>query len=94
MFVTTKRLFPGPIRYSTPQCKPLLSLGDTCRPASASTINMTAAYPDGTQVLLTDVHYIMCPCADGLFCDRGVCKESAKKHGSNLLVDDKENLED
>ncbi|XP_031842949.1 astakine [Nomia melanderi] len=84
----------GPIRYSTPQCKPLLSVGSTCRPGSASTINMTASYPDGTEVLLTDVHYIMCPCDNSLFCDRGVCKESTHQHGSNVLVDGKQTLED
>ncbi|XP_078033023.1 astakine isoform X2 [Augochlora pura] len=84
----------GANRYSTPQCKPMQALGEMCRPGSASTINMTASYPDGAQVLLTNVHFILCPCADGLFCDRGVCKEAAEKRDSNLLIDENRNRED
>ncbi|XP_076301406.1 astakine [Lasioglossum baleicum] len=84
----------GAIRYSTPQCRPMQAAGETCRPSSASTINMTASYPDGAQVLLTDVHYILCPCADGLFCDQGTCSESAGKHDSNVLIGENRSKED
>lgn len=84
----------GAVRYSIPQCRPMQAVGETCRPSSASTINMTAAYPDGAQVLLTDVHYILCPCDDGLFCNQGTCSESAGKHDSNVLIDENPSKED
>lgn len=79
----------GPIRYSIPQCKPLQDVGQVCRPGSVTPINMTVSYPDGAQVLLTDVHYILCPCADGLTCNakEGMCKESDAKHDTNRLID-------
>ncbi|XP_043517845.1 astakine-like isoform X2 [Frieseomelitta varia] len=77
----------GPIRYSIPQCRPMQEEGDTCRPASASTINMTVGYPDGSELTLNNVHYILCPCADELSCDvkEGVCREISKKRDTNRL---------
>ncbi|XP_076166195.1 astakine [Ptiloglossa arizonensis] len=84
----------GPIRYSIPQCKPMQEEGEVCRPGSASTINMTATYPDGVQVLLTDVHYIMCPCADGLSCNGGVCKHTGEKRDTNHLSDESSKRDD
>ncbi|CAL7938481.1 unnamed protein product [Xylocopa violacea] len=65
----------GPYRYSYPQCLPMKIKGEICRPGSASTQNMTLEYPNGLVLKLTDVHYILCPCADGLSCDikEGVC---------------------
>ena len=61
--------------------------GDICRPASASTINMTVGYPDGSELTLNNVHYILCPCTDGLSCDvkEGVCREIGKKRDTNRL---------
>ncbi|XP_076758719.1 astakine [Xylocopa sonorina] len=66
----------GPYRYSYPQCLPRITKGEICRPSSSSTQNMTLEYPNGLVLKLTDVHYILCPCADGLSCDlkEGVCK--------------------
>nr|XP_033322205.1 astakine-like [Megalopta genalis] len=84
----------GANRYSTPQCRPMHAVGEVCRPGIPSTINMTASYPDGVQVQLTNVHYILCPCADGLFCNLGVCEETAEKRDSNLLIDEHRNQED
>ncbi|XP_076663147.1 astakine [Andrena cerasifolii] len=78
----------GPMRYSIPQCKPMQEEGNICRPGSVSTLNMTATYPDGAEVLLTDVHYILCPCVDGLACDtkEGVCKNAGEKRDANRLL--------
>lgn len=61
--------------------------GDICRPASASTIDMTVGYPDGSELTLKNVHYILCPCADGLSCDikDGVCRKIGRKHNTNRL---------
>lgn len=67
----------GPLRYSIPQCKSMQKKGEICRPGNVSTLNVTVGYPDGTELKLEDVHYIFCPCVDGLLCDakEGVCKE-------------------
>ncbi|KZC05910.1 Astakine [Dufourea novaeangliae] len=84
----------GPIRYSIPQCRPMQAEGEICRPASEFPINMTAAYPDGAQVLLTDVHYILCPCANGLSCDKGVCKDTGEKRDLNRLIGENNHQDD
>ncbi|XP_076240369.1 astakine [Calliopsis andreniformis] len=79
----------GAMRYSIPQCQPLQKEGNPCRPGSAITINMTAMYPDGAEVLLTNVHSILCPCADGLTCDPNeiMCKNAKGKSDANRLFD-------
>lgn len=68
----------SPIRYSVPQCKPMQAEGESCRPVADPTMNVTVTYPNGNQVDLTKINYVICPCANGLFCDRksGVCKSS------------------
>ncbi|XP_026674175.1 astakine-like [Ceratina calcarata] len=65
----------GGVRYSVPQCVPLLGKGDTCRPGSNITISGDLAYPDGSTLAVEEVHYILCPCGDKLVCDseKGVC---------------------
>nr|XP_034179903.1 uncharacterized protein LOC117604180 isoform X1 [Osmia lignaria] len=77
----------GPIRYSIPECRAMQKEGEICRPGSASAINMTVGYPDGALVTLTDVHYILCPCANGLSCDakEGVCKDTGVERDTNRL---------
>ncbi|XP_034940358.1 astakine-like [Chelonus insularis] len=60
----------GPIRYSVPQCKKLLERDEFCRPMSTPLFNVTLGYPDGSQIHLKKVHYIFCPCAQGLTCNR------------------------
>ncbi|XP_054001716.1 astakine-like [Hylaeus anthracinus] len=76
----------GPIRYSVPQCSPMKEEGEECRPGSANPVNMTVSYPDLETVELTDVHYIFCPCAHGLSCDRGICKRTGEEHDRNHLI--------
>lgn len=49
---------------------------EVCKPTD-NILNTTLSYPDGSQVEIWNVYYIMCPCAGGLFCDRrsnGKCK--------------------
>ncbi|XP_033215586.1 astakine-like [Belonocnema kinseyi] len=70
-----------PDKYSAPRCNPLREDGEMCRP-KASTFNTTLHYPDGASVELTNVHYIICPCADDLTCDisDGVCRDKNRKN--------------
>ncbi|XP_063221234.1 astakine-like [Bacillus rossius redtenbacheri] len=75
-----------PDRYSYPSCQLLGQGGDTCRP-SARPFNTSLAYPDGLVVSAQDVHYIMCACAPGLVCRRGVCSEHLAPTRSNSLED-------
>ena len=71
-----------PDKYSAPRCNPVKQEGENCRPASSSTFNTTLYYPDGAQVELTNVHYIMCPCSNGLTCDTsdGICRDQSQKN--------------
>ncbi|XP_043467165.1 astakine-like isoform X2 [Leptopilina heterotoma] len=65
-----------PTRYSIPTCSPMIKEGLVCKP-SINIINTTLSYPNGNQLTIWNVHYIMCPCEDGLVCDRragGICK--------------------
>ena len=79
------------MRFSTPYCQPLKQIGDDCRPASSTPVNMTLSYPHGLKINLINAHQvfrenigemcfiinvffcllfqIMCPCAEGLFCN-------------------------
>ncbi|XP_015184135.1 PREDICTED: astakine-like [Polistes dominula] len=61
-------------RYTIPQCSPLLEEAATCRPNN-ELLNMTLHYPNDTQLKISDVYHILCPCNEGLICDRkeGVC---------------------
>nr|XP_003708605.1 PREDICTED: astakine-like [Megachile rotundata]XP_012153357.1 PREDICTED: astakine-like [Megachile rotundata] len=80
----------GPLRYSIPQCKVMQAEGEICRPGSTSPTNMTLGYPDGALVTLTNVHYILCPCANGLTCDtkEGICKDTGEGHDTNRLFEE------
>ncbi|KAL0108021.1 hypothetical protein PUN28_014943 [Cardiocondyla obscurior] len=64
----------GPSRYAVPTCMPFQQKGEQCR-VNADTITTKLTYPDDSEKTVNDVHYILCPCADGLSCDpkRGVC---------------------
>lgn len=75
----------GGIRYSVPQCLPLLGEGDTCRPGSNITISGELTYPDGSTLTVKEAHYILCPCGDKLVCDteKGVCKATGEKRDTN-----------
>lgn len=62
-----------PDRYSIPGCRRLENEKNNCIP-TASTLNTTLFYPDGTQLELFDVHRILCPCGENLRCDNdGIC---------------------
>ncbi|XP_050544137.1 astakine-like [Daktulosphaira vitifoliae] len=56
----------GMNRYSVPTCKPLASVGDTCR-QSEEPHNITVSYPDGSSADIS-AHFVICPCAVGLEC--------------------------
>ncbi|XP_018338557.1 PREDICTED: astakine-like [Trachymyrmex septentrionalis] len=72
-FITTGSL--GPTRYTKPTCMPFQQKGEQCR-VNAETITTNLTYPDTSEIAVKDIHYILCPCADGLFCNpkRGICK--------------------
>ncbi|KYN41891.1 hypothetical protein ALC56_03712 [Trachymyrmex septentrionalis] len=54
---------------------PFQQKGEQCR-VNAETITTNLTYPDTSEIAVKDIHYILCPCADGLFCNpkRGICK--------------------
>ncbi|XP_015602971.1 astakine [Cephus cinctus] len=78
----------GEVRFSIPQCQPLQEEGDVCRPSGHATLNTTLVYPDGTQVELTDVHIMLCPCSYGMTCDDGICRDPSQKRGFNHLMEE------
>jgi len=47
---------------------------EQCR-VNAETITTNLSYPDNSQLEVKGVHFILCPCADGLSCnpERGIC---------------------
>ncbi|KAM0736420.1 Astakine [Formica fusca] len=63
----------GPSRYSVPYCMPFQQKGEQCR-VNADTITANYTYPNDMQLELKDVHFILCSCANGLFCKRGICE--------------------
>ncbi|EGI67870.1 Astakine [Acromyrmex echinatior] len=63
----------GPMRYSIPTCMPFQQKDEQCR-VNAETITTILTYPDTSQIEVKDIHYILCPCADGLSCKHGICK--------------------
>ncbi|XP_070164856.1 astakine [Polyergus mexicanus] len=63
----------GPSRYSVPYCMPFQQKNEQCR-VNADTITANYTYPNDMQLELKDVHFILCSCANGLFCKRGICK--------------------
>ncbi|CAG7709969.1 unnamed protein product [Allacma fusca] len=63
----------GMDRYSIPVCSPLGKLGDDCRPGSKPE-NLSLSYPNHTTIHTTDTYTVLCPCGDGLYCDRNVGK--------------------
>ncbi|XP_026288493.1 astakine-like isoform X2 [Frankliniella occidentalis] len=77
-------------RFSLPRCAPVSDVGDPCRPGApygaVQPINTTVVYPDGTVVNLPAVYLHMCPCANGLSCDRpdAVCV-APTEHELNAL---------
>lgn len=48
--------------------------GEVCRPTNEP-FNVTLGYPDGSLLKIEDVHFIFCPCTNGLSCEKGICKE-------------------
>lgn len=76
----------GPNKFSIPHCKPMQEESEVCRP-SGQTLNSTLVYPDGSQVQLTEVHFILCPCIHGLSCDieDGLCRDASQKRDFNHL---------
>lgn len=83
-------------RYSIPMCQKKLQLHEDCRPASDESINSTVTYLDGQVVSLYNVHMLMCPCADGLTCDRktGKCTDFDGAPSFNYLYDQQQILPD
>lgn len=66
-----------PMRYSMPACNKIVQEDQICRP-QIDIINTTLQYPNQKTLKIWNVHYIMCPCDKGLFCDRsagGRCKQ-------------------
>ncbi|XP_011861926.1 PREDICTED: astakine-like [Vollenhovia emeryi] len=65
----------GASRYVIPTCMPFQQIGETCR-VNAATITTNLSYPDNSQLEVTAVHFILCPCAAGLSCDskHGTCE--------------------
>lgn len=79
-------------RYSLPQCEKKLQLHETCRPASDEPFNTTVTYPDGEVVSLTNMHMLVCPCANGLVCDprSGRCEDFDAMVAINELLEENE----
>nr|XP_046481483.1 astakine-like [Neodiprion pinetum]XP_046481484.1 astakine-like [Neodiprion pinetum] len=77
----------GKQKFSIPQCKLMRDIGDVCRPDGSITLNTTLMYPDGSQIELTEVHDMFCPCGYGLSCDRrdAVCRDPSQERGFNHL---------
>ncbi|KYN16810.1 Astakine [Trachymyrmex cornetzi] len=65
----------GPMRYTRPTCMPFQQKGEQCR-VNADTITANLTYPDNSQIEVKDIHFILCPCANGLSCNSklGICK--------------------
>ncbi|CAK9795021.1 unnamed protein product [Anthophora plagiata] len=86
----------GAVRYSIPQCKPMQEEGNVCRPGDPVTLNVTLGYPDNTEITIKGVHFLFCPCADGLTCDKkgGFCKETGEKSDTNRLIDENKKRDD
>ncbi|RLU18611.1 hypothetical protein DMN91_008968 [Ooceraea biroi] len=63
-----------PSRYATPACMPFQQRGEQCR-VNADTISTNLTYPDDSRIEVESIHYILCPCADGLSCNfkKGIC---------------------
>ncbi|KAJ8667814.1 hypothetical protein QAD02_009477 [Eretmocerus hayati] len=57
-------------RYSYPQCTPLRQQGDVCRPGGPLITNGSRYYPDFTEIVLGNIYLQLCPCANGLTCER------------------------
>lgn len=57
---------------------------------------MTVGYPNGAEITLKEVHYILCPCASGLACDlkEGVCKDIGDKRDTNHLYSENNKRDD
>lgn len=79
----------SPIRYSVPLCRPLQAEGEPCRPVADTTFNLTVTYPNGDQADLTKIHYVICPCASGLICDKktGICKNDGQSDYNYVLTE-------
>ncbi|XP_072756523.1 uncharacterized protein [Anoplolepis gracilipes] len=63
----------GPSRYALPTCMPFQQKGEQCR-VNADTFTANLTYPDKSELEIKDVHFILCPCTNGLVCKRGICK--------------------
>ncbi|XP_011266500.1 astakine-like [Camponotus floridanus] len=62
----------GPTRYAIPTCMPFQQKGEQCR-VNADTITANLTYPNNLQLEIRNANFILCPCANGLFCERGIC---------------------
>ncbi|XP_012283424.1 prokineticin Bm8-f isoform X2 [Orussus abietinus] len=77
----------APYKFSVPQCQSMQEEGAQCRPMGHETINTTLTYPDGSELELKGVHYILCPCDYGLTCDPkdGICRDVSQRRDFNHL---------
>lgn len=64
-----------PARYTVPSCMPMRGLDEICRPGEPIMLNTTLWFPDGKQIDVFNVHHAVCPCSNGLSCDKGICYE-------------------
>lgn len=62
----------GPSRFAIPTCMQFQQKGEQCR-VNADTVTANLTYPNDSRLETKDVHFILCPCTDGLSCKRGIC---------------------
>lgn len=68
-------------------CFPRGGVGDICRPYNQPR-NMSLWYPNGYQIDLVDIYSIICPCAEGLYCnsDTITCEPKVDPTEDELLL--------
>ncbi|XP_014616409.1 PREDICTED: astakine-like [Polistes canadensis] len=54
-------------RYVIPQCRPLLKKTETCK-GDDRLFNTTLYYPNDKKLTISGVHFVLCPCHEGLIC--------------------------
>ncbi|XP_029160672.1 astakine-like [Nylanderia fulva] len=62
----------GPSRFAIPTCMPFQQKREQCR-VNADTVTANLTYPNSRSLEIKEIHFILCPCADGLSCKHGIC---------------------
>lgn len=82
----------GHARFSLPECKPFLEIGEVCGHPDNLSFNTTVMYPDGAEVELLNVHRTVCPCAAGLKCsNERICIDPTLSDNLNSIDSDSYN---